>query len=158
MTVQLRDERTERLPGPLPTLGTVGQVEGKPSESMSPDEGLEHLLGHLQIWFALVLSVSLPFIVYVLCSKGGFDLTIVTYPVLAVSMAAVTAIRCTSSGLSDRLCGIAALRWLPVQSIPVAGFLIWRFGVSSFYWLIPLFAVTSVFAATTHHPLTRASR
>jgi hypothetical protein len=158
MTVQMLDEKSGRRPGPLPTLGPIGLVDDTPDEAGRPGAGLEHFLGRLQVWFALVLSVSLPFIVYVLCSKGGFDLTVVTYPVLGAAMATVTAIGWTRSELGGRVRDVAPLRWLAVQSIPVAGFLLWRFGASGFYRSIPLIAVTWVFVATVNPLRTPAPR
>lgn len=158
MTVQLSDERTDRRPGPLPTLGPVGLADLPPTETGPIHSRPDPLLSSIRYWFTLVVCLSLPFITYVLCSKGGFDLTIVTYPVLAVAMAAAVAISWTRSELGRRIREVTALRLLPVQAIPVAGFLLWRFGASGFYRLIPLLAVTCVFVATVSPLRKPASR
>ena len=158
MTVQLKEQRPERTPGPLPTLGPVELLDLASTGAGQDHAGPDPLLLRVRNWFSLAVCVSLPFITYVLCSQAGFDLAIVTYPVLAVAMAAAVVVTWTARERGPRPHEFKELRMLAVQAIPVAGFLLWRFGSSGFYRLIPLFTVTWVFVATVS-PLRRpASR
>jgi hypothetical protein len=148
MTVQLQERTTERTPGPLPTLGPVERGDRAPTGAGQKHAGPDPLLLNIRNWFSLAVCVSLPFIAYVLCSKAGFDLTVVTYPVLVVAMAAAVVVSWTAGERGHRMHEAKALRMLAVQAIPVAGFLLWRFGATGSYRLIPLFAVSWVFVAT----------
>jgi len=154
MALQLEERRTPREPGPLPTFGQSGRSVGALG---APDAaGLEAILGRLEVWFAVVIAVSLPFIGYVLCFKAGFDLTYLTYPLLLVAMVVVTAMSWSGSGIAGRFGGLTTLRWLPVQSLPIAGFVMWRFGIGGLYRLIPLAAAAWVFVAIVS-PLRRSA-
>ncbi len=52
---------------------------------------LERLRSPLQVAFTLALLLSLPFIVYVLVWDAGYDLTNVTYPLMALALAGTAA-------------------------------------------------------------------
>jgi cellulose synthase/poly-beta-1,6-N-acetylglucosamine synthase-like glycosyltransferase/GGDEF domain-containing protein len=52
---------------------------------------IERLRSPLQIGFTLVVLLSVPFLVYALVWYGGFDLTTVTYPLMAVALAGTAA-------------------------------------------------------------------
>ncbi len=52
---------------------------------------VDRLRSPLQVGFTLALLLSLPFIIYVLTWYAGFDLTIVTYPLMAAALAGTAA-------------------------------------------------------------------
>jgi hypothetical protein len=159
MTLRLEEQRTHLRPGPLPTVGPIGSLTDQSKVGTEPkNANLESLLGRLEKWFALVLAVSVPFIAYVLSWKGGFDLTYVTYPVLLTAMALASAVCYTSSEWAHRVRSVSTSRWLPIQSLPIAGFVLWRFGTAGLYRLIPLAAVTWVFVGIINPLRTPASR
>lgn len=75
---------------PAPVAGTTGASTPAPASGES-SRLFQGLGAGLQIAFTMAVLVLLPFIVYIVSWYSGFDLTAVTYPLMAVALA-VTAI------------------------------------------------------------------
>jgi hypothetical protein len=178
--VLIRDDFESRHPGPLPSLEAVRPNDQPVCEPVALDvivapspksvpalhdqNVLEELRLPLLTGFTVLLLVSLPFIAYVLSWRSGFDLTRVTYPLLATvlggSAAAVWAVRrrfgseatTTKSAWWARF-----LPWTSLQMIPIAGFELWRgAGFNRLEALTPLLAITWAFVAIVGLPNAQA--
>jgi len=158
------DHVEPRLPGPIPSLIGIGSVEPVVSQPVATTvhdpEVLEELRVPLQIGFTVLLLVSLPFIAYVLSWRSGFDLTSVTYPLLAALLggsALAIWIHSRRSGskstISERDKWTRILPWSSLQVIPIAGFALWRgTDLARLEALIPLLAITWAFVAIVGLP------
>jgi hypothetical protein len=134
-----------RRPGPIPSIDRVD----------SGDEPSYRVPTGLETGFKLLLSLSLPFIVYVLSWKAGVDLATVAYALVVLVMAAATILSWEPARGRVPEIWVAAvkgnrpLRWLPLQAVPVVGFELWRHTTAgSVYGLVPLLAITWAFVAT----------
>jgi cellulose synthase/poly-beta-1,6-N-acetylglucosamine synthase-like glycosyltransferase len=68
-----------------PSLITAGKSPAPPRDRLLLS--VERLASPLQIGFTLAVLLSLPFIIYTLVWRIGFDLTTVTYPLMAAALA-----------------------------------------------------------------------
>jgi cellulose synthase/poly-beta-1,6-N-acetylglucosamine synthase-like glycosyltransferase len=73
-----------------PALGSTAIAAATPHDRLLAFA--ERLRSPLQIAFTMALLLSLPFIVYVIVWDLGFDLTSITYPLVAAALAATAAI------------------------------------------------------------------
>jgi hypothetical protein len=174
---------TLRVPGPLPTLDHVDQAERSTGPSPAaeprpthvemvttpttppvpslepPTPMLAKLRSPLQYGFTVLLVLDLPFIVYALSWHAGFDLTVVTYPMVAAFLGVSTvSIWLSSRGAVLWKVGAIVARtpmlpWISLQVFPIAGFVLWhRGGLGSLDRLIPLFVVALAFILTVGLP------
>ncbi len=135
-------------PGPIPSLDRIDR-------SKTADAASGRLLSDLQTGFNLLVAISVPFIVYVLSWKAGFDLSTVTYTLLSVVMACATLLSWETTRALLPEAWIAAVsrtrrfKWVALQTIPLVGFELWRHASqASIYVLVPLLAITGAFVAT----------
>jgi hypothetical protein len=114
---------------------------------------LERLRSPLKVAFTVLVLLDLPFIIYVLCWRAGFDLTTATYPLLTVALGGSTvAVWMTSHRLGSRqkivvlLARSRIIPWMSLEVFPIVGFVMWRGGgLGSMSRLIPLFVVALAF-------------
>lgn len=150
------------LPAPVSAAAQVA-VEAVNDPAASPDRPvplLERLRSPLEFGFIVLLLLNLPFIVYVLCWRAGFDLTAVTYPLLTVALGGATiAVWITSQRVASRqrigtfLAQARMLPWMSLEVFPIAGLVIWRDGgLGTVSRLIPLFVVAIAFVFTVGLP------
>jgi hypothetical protein len=183
------DVKHSRVPGPLPTLDRIDPLDRswqEPAPALtataptapeveqvaiaavnepvrSSDQVmplLERLQSPLKVWFTVLALLDLPFIIYVLCWRAGFDLTSATYPLLTVALSAsIVAVWMSSHRLGSRqriavvLASSRIVPWMSLEVFPIVGFAVWRGGgLGSMNRLIPLFVVALAFVFTVGLP------
>jgi hypothetical protein len=163
--------KAQRVPGPIPILDCLDQTEPlsepTPIPELRPSVSslglsnpvLARLRSPLQFGFTVLLLLDLPFIVYALSWHAGFDLTIVTYPMLAGFLGVSTvAIWLSSRRFVLSKIGVLVARtpmvpWMSLQVFPIIGFVMWhQGGLGSLDRLIPLFVVALAFIFTVGLP------
>ncbi len=76
---------------PPPATGSTSGPMPAATPAARPPRGFKGLEAGLQIAFTMALLVLLPFIVYVVSWYCGFDLTAITYPLMALALATTAA-------------------------------------------------------------------
>jgi hypothetical protein len=136
------------LPGPIPSLDMI--------DESSPEKATpEGVLSDLQTGFKILLALSVPFIVYVVSWKAGFDVANVAYAMLGIVMVGSTVAywaRARGHLPANWIAPVRRirnLRWVPLQVVPLVGFELWRHTwSSSVYALVALLAIAWSFIAT----------
>jgi hypothetical protein len=185
------DVERGRVPGPLPTLDRIDQIDRRwqapaPTPTQAPGSApapalarvavaavnepvtspdrlmplFERLRSPLKVGFTVSALLDLPFIIYVLCWRVGFDLTSVTYPLLTLLLGGSTiAVWVASHRLGSRqkigvlLARSRIIPWMSLEVFPIVGFVMWRDGgLGSMNRLIPLLVVALAFVFSVGLP------
>jgi hypothetical protein len=184
------DVERGRVPGPLPTLDRIDQIDRRwqapaptpthtapgsapalarvavaaVNEPVTSTDRLmplfERLRSPLKVGFTVSALLDLPFIIYVLCWRAGFDLTSVTYPLLTLALGGSTiAVWVASHRLGSRqkigvlLARSRIIPWMSLEVFPIVGFVMWRDGgLGSMNRLIPLLVVALAFVFSVGLP------